>query len=148
MTELELGEDRDGTVYNKSLKVKEKTTDILIAGGDPYFLRKKGMECDYQWMLEKPRKDLFRMLDSSKEYRQLAEILEIDAKELATIEKTCVDTKKSFTESVLDHWCNTTAQRMSLGRLHDMLKDHNAIGNTAAANVIEQMFKDVGHSVS
>ena len=51
MEKVEAGENQDGTVYNKSMKISEGARDILVAGGDPYFIRNKGMECDIKWML-------------------------------------------------------------------------------------------------
>ncbi|XP_072046623.1 death-associated protein kinase dapk-1-like [Amphiura filiformis] len=152
MKDIELGEDDDGTVYHKSLEIKEKTSDILVAGGNPQFLRKKGMGCDYQWMLRKPKERLFGLLDSTTclrtDYRSLAEILNIDHGDLRVIEERCLESNSSRTEFVLNHWRATTGQRMSLKTLHAILKHPGLVGNIEAATTIEDMMYELGQQVT
>ena len=148
MQEIEVGESDNGTVYHKAMKVTEKTSDILIAGADPFFIRKIGIDCDYQWMLRNSKKELFYLLDTTNclrtDYRSLAEALKIDC---ATVEAECSSGSKSFTESVIKHWCETTGKRMTLRMLHEVLIHPGLVGNKSAAEIIENMISVVGCQV-
>ena len=148
MQEIEAGEAGNGTVYHKIMQVTEKTSDILIAGGDPFFIRKMGIDCDYQWMLQNPKRELLCLLDTSNclrtDCRSLAEALKID---YATVESECSSGGKSCTETVIKHWCETTGKRMTLRRLHEVLTHPGLVGNKTAAEIIENMLSAVGCQV-
>ena len=122
MEEIEAGENQDGTVYNKSMKISENTRDILVAGGDPHFIRRKGMECDIKWMLQTSKRQLYRLLDTASclrtDYQSLAEFLGIEGSTLDEIE---MDHSYSCTEAIINHWTTTTGNKMTFGLLYSIL---------------------------
>ena len=148
MQEIEAGEAGNGTVYHKIMQVTEKTSDILIAGGDPFFIRKMGIDCDYQWMLQNQKNDLLSKLDTPNclrtDYRSLAEALKIHC---ATVEAECSSSSKSCTDTIIKHWCETTGKRMTLRRLHEVLAHPGLVGNKTAAEIIKNMISVVGCQV-
>ena len=141
MKAIEAGEKQDGTVYNKALQISEKTTEILVAGGDPHFIRLKKMACDIKWMLHKRKKELYRLLDTTSylrtDYRSLAEFLEIKDSVLESIEKESAF--NSCTEAVIRHWTETSGKKMTLGLLYKALTHPGLVSNKKAANVIKEM---------
>ena len=145
MEEIEFGENRDGTVYNTSKKISEDTTDILVVGGDPHFIRKKGMECDIKWMLHKSKRQLNHLRDTKSslrtDYRSLAEFLRIEGSVLEDIEMQV--TSKSYTEAIITHWTRTTGNKMTFGLLYNVLTHPGLVGNREAAKVIETMMEDL-----
>ena len=148
MQEIEVGEASNGTVYHNVMKVAEKTSDILIAGGDPYFIRKVGIDCDFQWMLQNPKRELLCLLDTPNrlrtDYRSLAEALKIDC---ATVEAECSSGSNSCTETIIKHWCETTGKKMTLRGFHEVLTHPGLVGNKTAAEIIENMLSAVGCQV-
>ena len=143
MEEIEAGENQDGTVYNKSLEISEKTSDILVAGGDPHFIRRKGVECDIKWMLQTSRRQLYQLLDTTSclrtDYQSLAEFLGIEGSILKEIE---MDHSYSCTEALINHWTTTTGKRMTFGLLYSILIHPGLVSNREAANVIQVMMKN------
>ena len=146
--EIVAGEADTGMVYHKVMKVTEKTSDILIVGEDPLFIRKMGIDCDYQWMLQNPKKELLCLLDTPNclrtDYRSLAEVLKVD---YATEEAQCSSDSESCTETVIKRWCETTGKRMTLRKLHEILIHPGLVGNQTAAEIIENMISAVGCQV-
>ena len=142
MEEIEAGENQDGTVYNKSLKISEKTSDILVAGGDPHFIRRKGMECDIKWMLQTSKRQLYQLLDTTSclrtDYQSLAEFLGIEGSILEEIE---MDHSYSCTEAIINHWTTTTGNKMTFGLLYSVLIHPGLVSNREAANVIQIMME-------
>ena len=141
MEEIEDGENRDGSVYNMSMNISEKTTDILVAGGDPHFIRQKGMECDIKWMLQTSKRKLYRHLDTTSclrtDYRSLAEFLGIEDSVLKDIE--ILSASKSCTEDIIKHWTKIPGNKMTFGLLYRVLSHPGLVGNMAAAQVIDTM---------
>ena len=142
-------ENLDGTVYNTSRKTSEETTDILVVGGDPHFIRKKGMECDIKWMLHKSKRHLYQLLDTKSclrtDYRSLAEFLRIEGSILEDIESHAKE--ESCSESIIKHWIKTAGSKITFGLLYNVLKHPGLVGNREAAQVIETMMKDLGCQV-
>ena len=142
MEEIEAGENQDGTVYSKSMKISEDTRDILVAGGDPHFIHKKGMECDIKWMLQTSKRQLYRLLDTASclrtDYQSLAEFLGIEGSTLEEIEMEH-SSSYSRTEAIINHWTTTTGNKMTFGLLYSVLIHPGLVGNSEAANVIQNM---------
>ena len=144
MEEIEAGENQDGTVYNKSMKISEDTRDILVAGGDPHFIRKKGMECDIKWMLQTSKRQLYRLLDTASclrtDYQSLAEFLGIEGSTLEEIEMD-QSSDYSFTEAIINHWTTTSEIKMTFALLYSILIHPGIVFNMEAANVIQTMME-------
>ena len=151
MKEIEAGENQSGTVKHRSLKICEKTSDILVSGGDPHFIRQKGMECDIRWMLQTSKRQLNRILDSTSclrtDYRSLAEFFGITGSLLEDIEQECSRSGGSYTEAVIRLWTKTTENRMTFGLLHGILTHPGLVSNLEAAKVIETLITDEGCQV-
>ena len=151
MKEIEAGENQSGTVKHKSLEISEKTSDILVSGGDPHFIRQKGMECDIRWMLQRSKTQLNRILDTTSylrtDYKSLAEFLEITNSVLEDIEQECFRSGGSCTEAVIRHWTTKTENRMTFGSLCGVLTHPGLVNNMEAARVIETMVTDLGCQV-
>ena len=131
--------------------ISEKTTDILVTGGDPHFIRQKGMECDIKWMLHRSKRQLYQLLDATSclrtDYRSLAEFLEVNASILEDIEKECLTSGRSYTEAIISHWTTVKGRRMTLGLLYKVLIHPGLVGNRSAAHVIETLMRDFGCQV-
>ena len=151
MDEIEAGESQDGTVYNTSMRIPEKTTDILVAGGDPHFIRQKGMGCDFKWMLHRSKRQLYQFLDTTSclrtDYRSLAEFLEVEDSVLEDIEKECSRSGRSYTEAIISHWTTATGKGMTFGLLYKALTHPGLVGNKNAAQVIETLMLGLGFEV-
>ena len=151
MKEIEAGENHSGTVRHSSLEISEKTSDILVTGGDPHFIRQKGMDCDIRWMLQTQKRQICHILDTTSclrtDYRSLAEFFEISDSDLEDIEQECFRSGESCTGAVIRHWTTTTGNRMSFGLLYDMLTHPGLVSNMEAARVFETMMTDLGCQV-
>ena len=149
MEEIEAGESRGGSVYNMSMRISEETTDILVAGGDPHFIRQKGMDCDIKWMLETNKRNLYGLLDTASclrtDYRSLAEFLGIEGHILEDMEMH--GATESCTEAIIKQWTKTPGNKMTFSLLYGMLLHPGLVGNMAAAQVIETMMADLGCQV-
>ena len=141
--EIEAGENQDGSVTNMYNGISEETTDILVAGGDPHFIRQKGIECDIKWMLQTRKRNLYRLLDTTSclrtDYRSLAEYLGIEGSILEEMQKA----SESCTEAVIKHWTKTTGNKMTFGLLYCLLVHPGLVGNSKAAQIIETIMKDL-----
>ena len=142
MEEIEAGENQDGTVYNKSMRISEETRDILVAGGDPHFIRRKGMECDIKWMLQTSKRPLYQLLDTTTclrtDYRSLAEFLGIEG---STLEEIEMNHSYSCTEAIINHWTTRTGNKMTFALLYKVLIHPGLVSNREAANVIQIMME-------
>ena len=151
MKEIEAGENQSGTVKHMSLEICEKTSDILIKGGDPHFIHQKGMECDIKWMLQTSKRQLNHILDTTSclrtDYRSLAEFFGITDSVLGDIEQECSRSGGSCTEAVIRHWTATMGNRMTFGSLYGILTHPGLVNNMEAVSVIETMVKDLGCQV-
>ena len=151
MKAIEAGEKLHGTVYNKSMKISEKTTDILVVGGDPHFIRQQGMECDIKWMLEKSKRKLYQLLDATSclrtDYQSLAEVLGIESSILEETEKECSAKGISPTEAIIRYWTSEKGNQMTFGLFYKVLTHPGLVGNMEAAQIIETMMKDLGCQV-
>ena len=148
MEEIEAGENQDGTVYNKSMKISEKTRDILVAGGDPHFIRQKGMECDIKWMLQTSKRQLDQLLDTTSclrtDCQSLAEFLGIEG---ATLEELEMDHSYSCTEAIINHWTARTGNKMNFRLLYSVLIHPGLVSNREGAKVIQTMMEKEGLEV-
>ena len=151
MEEIEAGESRDGMVFNRSLEMSERTTEILVAGGDPHFILQKGIKCDIKWMLHTKKKEMYQLLDTTSylrtDYQSFAQFLQIKDSTLRGIERESSRTRGSCTEALIRHWTETTGKTMTFGLLYNVLIHPGLVGNEKAARVIEKMMMDLGCQV-
>ena len=162
MTELEQGEcSANGKVMKRmpiSKKVKrtdtnqaaivieeitteDRVSDVLIGGVERHFLKAKGMNCSFDWMLQEPKEKLLAILDDSDVDRQtLARLLKQ--------KERSADKNSSSTVSLIQQWCDKSGKQMSLRSLYTILKHPGLVGNRRAAGVIEEMLQNVGHKVN
>ena len=113
--------------------VQEKTYDILLAGNDPLFVKEKGMECKFHWMLQQEK--LFELVDKEDplrcDFRSLADFLDVDLQS--------VRHQGSDTQAIIEKWRKRTGQSMTIGVLYTLLKHPGIVGNKAAARHIEEV---------
>ena len=141
MEQIETGENLNGYVSGST----EKTTDVLIAGADTHFIKKRGMDCNYPWILQETKEAIESEMTPNagnlqSDYHTLASLLKVPQEEYSN--------EKSRTDYIIRHWCNKKKKRMTFGAIYTLLKHPGIIGNQDAARVLRDMLEVHGHQVN
>ena len=132
MDELEYGESRDGYVSNDE-DTRDKITDILVAGADPHFINKQGIECNYKWIPCETKASLETKITRIN-LAYMASILE--------------DQVPDSLDQIITHWCNMKQEKMTFRLLYTLLKHPGIIHNERAALLLEDMLQKHGQQVN
>ena len=126
--EIEEGESGDGFV-SKDRGVRDKTTEILVAGADPHFIVKHDVKCNYEWILHETKGKL-----EDKVVHSIATLLNVP--ELHDLDQ------------VITYWCGKKGRKMTFGMLYTLLKHPGIIYNEEAARDLADMLRMFGYQVN